>query len=264
MVRTAAQIVLTKLCERFDANNEYKTIYDCIKRAHSLKFSRALKYAYAYEYRFTQIDLKNPLHSMYILREIPRITKMTSDEYYQDSLFDSFNEQMVITISDADAMEMPLDSVEIDLCFMENADEPMHSVNGNVQRKVFKEEYNIYLFVVSCVSELIKIIIKLKVVTYRETFIDRKILNSLPDEFAPKHAVSHIHTSCNNVYFVIKYSISFSSRPLQKSELIVLSSYISKAANLGGLSRSAEVFGVKALAIDNLKFLKQPEFTTLR
>lgn len=164
MVRTAAQIVLTKLCERFDVNNEYKTIYDCIKRAHSLKFSRALKYAYAYEYRFTQIDLKNLLHSMYIQREIPRITMMTSDEYYKDEIFDPFNDQMIIHISDADAMEMPLDSVEIDLCFMENADEPMHSVNGNVQRKV---------------------------VTYRETFIDRKILNSLPEEFSPKNAVSH-------------------------------------------------------------------------
>lgn len=181
MVRTAAQIVLTKLCERFDANNEYKTVYDCIKRAHSLKFSRALKYAYAHEYRFTQIDLKNPLHSMYIQREIPRITKMTSDEYYKDEIFDPFNEQMIIRISDADAMEMPMDSVEIDLCFMENADEPMHSVNGNVQRKV---------------------------VTYRETFIDRQILNSLPEEFSPKHAVSH--TNYPNQQHIIKSMFVFS------------------------------------------------------
>lgn len=135
MVRTAAQIVLIKLYERFDTNNEYKTIYDCMKRSHSLTTSRALKYAYAYEYRFTQIDLNNPLHSMYIQREIPRITMMSSDEYYKDEIFDPFNEQMVIHISVADAIEVPVDSVEIDICFMENADESMiHSVNGNVQR----------------------------------------------------------------------------------------------------------------------------------
>lgn len=230
MVRTAAQIVLTKLCERFDTNNEYKIIYDCIKRAHSFKFSRALKYAYAYEYRFNQIDTKNLLHSMYTLREIPRITKMSSDEYYKDEIVDPINPQMVIHVSDDDMLEIPIDSVEIDLCFMENGDEPVNPINanGNVQRKV---------------------------VTYRETFIDRKILSSLPEEFSPKNAVSQVFTFVTSIQFLF---------PLQTSELIILSSYISKAANLGGLSRSAEVFGVKAVAIDNLKFLKQSEFTTLR
>lgn len=165
MVRTASQIVLTKLFERFDSENEYKTIYDCIKRAHSTKLSRALKYAYAYEYRFTQIDTNNLLHSMYILREIPRITKMSSDEYYKDEIFDVENPAMMIQINENEIPEIPIDSVEVDLCFMENAEETVNPMNANVQRKV---------------------------VTYRETFIDRKILSSLPEEFSPKNAVSSL------------------------------------------------------------------------
>lgn len=54
--------------------------------------------------------------------------------------------------------------------------------------------------------------------------------------------------------------------PLQKAEsdLIVMATLLTKAANLGGLTRSSEVFGVKAVALDNLKHLKQNEFTSIR
>lgn len=185
MVRTVSQIVLTKIFERFGLNNEYQIIYDCIKRAHSIKLTRALKYAYAYEYRFTQIDKNNLLHSMYTLREIPRITKMTSDEYYKDELFGNENHAMIIQINEDDIPEMPVDSIEVDLCFNDNADEPVNLINGNVQRKV---------------------------VTYRETFIDRKILSSLPDEFSPKNAVS-VFMVVNEFYIVsfrfVRLSMNF-------------------------------------------------------
>lgn len=48
------------------------------------------------------------------------------------------------------------------------------------------------------------------------------------------------------------------------SELIILGSLLTKASNLGGLSRSAEVFGVHAVAMDNLKHLKHNDFTSIR
>lgn len=53
---------------------------------------------------------------------------------------------------------------------------------------------------------------------------------------------------------------------LQKieSDLIILCSLLTKPANLGGLSRSSEVFGVKAVAIDNLKHQKHNDFTSIR
>lgn len=53
---------------------------------------------------------------------------------------------------------------------------------------------------------------------------------------------------------------------LQKTEsnLIILGSLLTKAANLGGLSRSGEIFGVKAIALDNLKHLKHQDFTSIR
>lgn len=53
---------------------------------------------------------------------------------------------------------------------------------------------------------------------------------------------------------------------LQKTEsdLIILSSLLIKPSNLGGLSRSGEVFGVRAIALDNLKHLKHNDFTSIR
>lgn len=34
--------------------------------------------------------------------------------------------------------------------------------------------------------------------------------------------------------------------------------------NLGGLSRSGEVFGVKSIVLENLKVMKQSDFTSVR
>lgn len=48
------------------------------------------------------------------------------------------------------------------------------------------------------------------------------------------------------------------------NELIVMGSLLTKASNLGGLSRSGEIFGVKAITLDNLKQLKQTDFTSVR
>lgn len=163
VVRTSAQIVLMKLCEKFDLIGEYDILYDSIKVAHEIKTSRALKFSYAYKYRYEQIDATEMLHSMYILREIPRITNMRSDEYYVHEIYDEFDPSKIIELDVEDSIQSQ-EGVEVELGFIDNAEDtmmnPCHS--GNVQRKL---------------------------VTYRETFIDREIWSSLSEEFKYKDLV---------------------------------------------------------------------------
>lgn len=132
--------------------------------AHAIKLSRALKFSYAYKYRFEQINANKLLHSMYILREIPRITKMHSDEYYQHEIYDPVDPDLVLHVDDDDNLTSQ-ESVEVELGFIDNAEDTIINgySGGNVQRKL---------------------------VTYRETFIDRQILNSLSDEFRRRDTVS--------------------------------------------------------------------------
>lgn len=47
------------------------------------------------------------------------------------------------------------------------------------------------------------------------------------------------------------------------SDLIIVASLLSKATNLGGLARSSEVFGIKAIALENLKIIKHSEFSSV-
>lgn len=165
VVRTTAQIMLLRLCEKFHLINDYKLLYDSTKAAHESKVSRALRFCYAYKYRFEQIDTNEMLHSMYILREIPRVTNMLSDEYYKHEIFDQEAPNMVIQMDDEEDLTSP-ESMDVELGFIENAEDmavnDVTTAGGNVQRKL---------------------------VTYRETFVDRQILNSLSDEFKRRDTV---------------------------------------------------------------------------
>lgn len=177
IVRTSAQIVLIKLCEKFDLIGEFKILYDSTKIAHEVKASRALKFSYAYKYRFEQIDANQILHTMYTLREIPRITKMFSDEYFKHEIYDPEESNMAIQIDEDESLTAQ-ESVDVELAFIENGEDSIvnHPAGGgNVQRKL---------------------------VTYRETFIDRQILNSLSDEFMRRDMVRFFSTFCN--FFLFK------------------------------------------------------------
>lgn len=166
VVRTAAQIVMLKLCEKFCLIHEFERLYQSTKMAHELKISRALKFSYAYKYRYEQIDATRLLHTMYTQREIPRITKMHSDEYFEHEIFDEADESMTIQMDD-DELVSQHDGIEVELGFIDNAEDTIMNTigggNGNVQRKL---------------------------VTYRETFIDRELLNSLSDEFRRRNTVN--------------------------------------------------------------------------
>lgn len=49
----------------------------------------------------------------------------------------------------------------------------------------------------------------------------------------------------------------------QMSDFILIASLIDKSTNLGGLSRTCEVFGVKQLVLNDIKILNDKEFKSL-
>lgn len=169
VVRTAAQIVLVKLCEQFDLIAPYESLYKSIKMTHKQTASKALKVSYAFEYRFNEINTEHLLHSMYICREIPRITKMNahvllSDEYYKSEMFDAEDAALAFKMDDKDIVTVPDDNVDVEVNYVDNNEETfMQPFNNNVQKKI---------------------------VAYRETVLDRRIISSLPDDFVNKSMVS--------------------------------------------------------------------------
>lgn len=50
---------------------------------------------------------------------------------------------------------------------------------------------------------------------------------------------------------------------IKRSHLVVVASLIDKAPNLGGLTRTSEIFAVSALVVDNLDIARSKEFTSL-
>lgn len=181
-----------KLCENFNRISEYENLYCSIKATHQHRISKALKFSYAFEFRFHQIDTNQLLHSMYILREIPRLTKMSphilmSDEYYKNEIFDSEDSNLTIDMAAIECPNIPDDTDNVDLNFIESTEDAIENVttvNKNVQKKL---------------------------VAFRETFIDRNILNSLPEEFLNRNAVcddflSILITSMScNLNFVVSF-----------------------------------------------------------
>lgn len=169
VVRTAAQIVLVKLCEKFELITPYQSLYTSIKMTHKQTASKALRVSYAFEYRFNEIDTKYLLHSMYVCREIPRITKMNvhvllSDEYYKSEMFDPEEPELAFKMDDKDIVTVPEDNVDVEVNYVENSEETfMQPCNNNVQKKI---------------------------VAYRETVIDRRIISSLPEDFLNRNMVS--------------------------------------------------------------------------
>lgn len=50
---------------------------------------------------------------------------------------------------------------------------------------------------------------------------------------------------------------------LEKDGLILVSSLIDKGTNLGGISRTCEIFNVKELVVGNVRYLEDKQFQTL-
>lgn len=162
-VRSAAQITLVKLCDKFNLMKSYQLIYDSIRS--SLIVNSVPKFAklsYLSDLRTEHIDCQNLLHSLYVFREIPRLTDMTTDEFYKNcrlSYITRENEIPSIPLNMNPSTEL-LDIRDSDITFIEKLDEAALECGGPHAQNVQK-----------------------KMIPFRETFIDRHLINSLPEDF---------------------------------------------------------------------------------
>lgn len=123
------------------------------------KFARM---SYLLDLRTEYIDCENLLHFVYVFHEIPRLTDMTTDEYYRSStLCDDMGEKEIsrIPLNVNPSTEL-LDIRDSDITFIEKLDEAALECGGIHAQNVQK-----------------------KMIPYRETFIDRQLMNSLPTDF---------------------------------------------------------------------------------
>lgn len=162
-VRSAAQITLVKLCDKFRLMGRYQLVYDSIRS--SLVINSVPKFAklsYLSDLRTEYIDCHNLLHFMYVFREIPRLTDMSTDEYFKHAeFFSDLGEKEIasVPLSVNPSMEL-LDIRDSDITFIEKLDEAALDYGGTRPNNVQK-----------------------KMIPFRETFIDRQLLNSLPVDF---------------------------------------------------------------------------------
>ena len=61
----------------------------------------------------------------------------------------------------------------------------------------------------------------------------------------------------------INLGISFDRSSTPKGDLIVFASLVDKGSNLGGLARTAEIFGVKTITLNNMEVLNNRDFKSL-
>lgn len=67
----------------------------------------------------------------------------------------------------------------------------------------------------------------------------------------------------SDIFESMKESIHQQDLQLHEEGLIVVASFINRPPNLGGIARTCEIFGVKALVVANLDCIKDKEFQCL-
>lgn len=207
-VRTAAQVIFIKFCEEFNLISTYEAVYKHLKEilmsdGYAEKFKKSV---FSFEMRFKNIDFNQLLNPAYILKEIPRLTEMNSEEYYKNLDFPDYESK-----DDSNDL-IQVCEVERESKFCEYVQPLTTFSTKNAQRKI---------------------------TPIREFFIDRRMLNDLPEELRFDNKVTG-------------------------GDIIVITTLVTKAANIGGICRSCEVFGVASVGLECLQTTQKPDFTTLR
>jgi tRNA G18 (ribose-2'-O)-methylase SpoU len=91
-----------------------------------------------------------------------------------------------------------------------------------------------------------------------ETYLEG--LHDIQKKIDPSRVTASLY---NEIFEEMKESIYQQNTQLYKKNLIVVASFVSRTPNLGGIARTCEVFGVKALVLANLDHIKDKEFQCL-
>lgn len=85
-------------------------------------------------------------------------------------------------------------------------------------------------------------------------------LHDIQKKIDPSKSTTPLYS---DIFELMKESIHQQDLQLQEEGLIVVASFINRPPNLGGIARTCEIFGVKALVIANLDCIKDKEFQCL-
>lgn len=161
-IRSSAQNTLVKLCDKFRLVESYQLIYDGIRSSLAVNaVPRFAKLSFLSDIRTEFIDCQNLLHPVYVYREFPRLTHMNTDEFYKNSdLCDDLDENQISNIPlNANPLSDLLDIRDSDITFIEKLDDAVVECGPHTQN------------------------VQKKMVPVRETFIERKLIDSLPPDF---------------------------------------------------------------------------------
>lgn len=241
-VRLTAQVVFIRLIDRLHLIADYQLFYDNIRYEHESNehIGRLKKWCPMDDIRLNYIDCNCLLNSVYCMREIPRLTQMCADEVYYTPL-DDFDERLLLT-SAITITHRELNDRDCDAIVAIGDQEVPHITDVAATRNTQK-----------------------KIVPLKQLNVPGELLNNLPWNLKLSMEVSRNGISMNLYNIIIFFFIHCSSQKYRdQSDLIVVASLVSKIPNLGGISRTCEVFCAKSCVIANLNDVTRLEFQALR
>ncbi|KAJ6649786.1 putative methyltransferase TARBP1 [Pseudolycoriella hygida] len=208
--RLLAQVTIVKLIEKFysldDKFHRHHAVYEQIKISFSHGNAKQISEKFLQDFRFTCIDCDNLLHQIYILYEIPRITKMAEDELFPLRLLKTDLEDETFLFKEPFYVHTNFSNVYENECLRLGVDVES---NGYTLQK--------------------------KLIPIKSMRPDPDLLVTLPCDTYRRYGEG----------------------------LIVVANLVSRLPNLGGLTRTCEIFGVEQLILDSLKRVENPEFQSV-
>ncbi|KAL6428156.1 hypothetical protein ACFW04_008484 [Cataglyphis niger] len=228
-MRLYNQFIFTQLFELMkkvyddDSISEYKGIYQAVMA--NLQQDSLTKNSVKIQddFYFSSFHPINDYSLQTIYYELPRLTNISSDEWISPDIFKAFMFE--------------------------------HNDNHSLQL------YNIDLFL----SETKTSIYLTKSLTDDTNSLTNSVetylegLHDIQKKIDPSKTMIPLY----NIFESMKESIYQQDLQLHEEGLIVVASFISRPPNLGGIARTCEIFGVKALVIANLDCIKDKEFQCL-
>ncbi|XP_050458983.1 uncharacterized protein LOC126855407 isoform X2 [Cataglyphis hispanica] len=229
-MRLYNQFIFTQLFELMkkvyddDSISEYKGIYQAAVA--NLQQDSLTKNSVKIQddFYFSSFHPINDYSLQTIYYELPRLTNISSDEWISPDIFKAFMFE--------------------------------HNDNHSLQL------YNIDLFL----SETKTSIYLTKSLTDDTNSLTNSVetylegLHDIQKKIDPSKTMIPLY---NDIFESMKESIYQQDLQLHEEGLIVVASFISRPPNLGGIARTCEIFGVKALVIANLDCIKDKEFQCL-
>ncbi|XP_011858439.1 PREDICTED: uncharacterized protein LOC105555992 isoform X2 [Vollenhovia emeryi] len=228
-VRMYNQFVLTQLYELMkityggDSISEYKGIYQAAVVGLQQESLTKNSFRIQDDFYFFKFHPINDYSLQTIYYELPRLTNVSFDEWISPHVFKDLN-------------------------FKENDDHPLQLHNTSLFLTQAKP--SVYLtksFTGDTLTELLDNNIEVNMPLYD---IQKKIDPSKPIELR------------GNIFEMTSEFILLQDMQLQEG-LIVVTSFVDRPPNLGGIARTCEIFGVTALVVANADCVKNKEFQSL-